>query len=68
MQGNFCEVGDLVKCDYSCAESGTVHKWVGLLVWTCGYKYTFLIDGVEDTWVLGDLEVIGAEVVSHAGR
>ena len=66
MQGNFCEVGALVKCDYSHAPSGTIHKWVGLLVWTCGYKYTFLIDGGEETWGLGDLEVIGAEVVSRA--
>ena len=65
MQANYCEVGDLVKVDYSCPESSTVHKWLGLLVWTCGYKYTFLIDGVEDTWVLGDLETVGAEVVSH---
>ena len=66
MQNNYCEVGDLVKVDYFHPESNTTHKWVGLLVWTCGYKYTFLINGVEETWVLGDLEVIDAEVVSHA--
>ena len=65
MQDNYCEVGDLVKVDYS-GSNNTIHKWVGLLVWTCGYKYTFLINGVEETWVLGDLEVIDAEVVSHA--
>ena len=65
-QNNYCAIGDLVKVDYSHPASGTAYKWVGLLLWTCGHKYTFLINGVEETWVKSDLEVIDAKVVGHA--
>ena len=58
MQNNFCEVGDLVKFNHT--------ESVGLCTWTCGYKYTFLTNGGEETWVLGDFELV-AEVV-NAGR
>ena len=63
MQNNFCEVGDLVKIDYATLD-GKPLKFVGLCTWTCGYKYTFLTNRGEETWVRGDLELV-AEVINE---
>lgn len=57
------KVGDIVKVDYVSRE-GNRWDWSGLLVWTCGYKFEFLIDGDFETWTSHDLNRVGAEVIS----
>ena len=57
------KVGDVVSVDYK-SNNGAHWKWIGLITWTCGYKFEFLIDGKFDVWKLPDLELMGAEVLN----
>ena len=63
------KVGDLVSVDYKTPSNiydpGRHYLWSGVCTWTCGNKFEFLIDGDFDTWTLGDLELVGAQVVSE---
>lgn len=56
------KVGEVVSVDYK--SSSTHWKWVGLVTWTCGYKFEFFVDGDFVVWKLPDLELMGAEVLS----
>ena len=58
------KVGDCVKVDWT-NRYGHVHKWIGICMWTDGYKFEFLIDGKLDTWTGSDLKVLGAEVINE---
>jgi len=58
------KVGDCVKVD-GVDNSDWTHKWIGICVWTDGYKGEFLIDGELETWTCGDLEILGAEVINE---
>ncbi|MAI59029.1 MAG: hypothetical protein CML56_08655 [Rhodobacteraceae bacterium] len=57
------KIGDCVSVD---TELNGGWKWVGICTWTDGYKFEFLIDGEFDTWTLGDLETVDAEVISES--
>ncbi len=60
------KVGDCVKVDHVCEDgSGGVYSWTGICTWTDGYKFEFFIDGGFDIWTAGDLDVVGAEVISE---
>jgi hypothetical protein len=61
------KVGDCVKVDYD-GEGGLADewRWIGVCTWTDGYKFEFLINGELDTWTDGDLDVVGAEVISES--
>ena len=61
------KVGDCVSVDYD-GENGFAdsYQWTGICTWTDGYKFEFLIDGVFDTWTMGDLDVVGAEVINES--
>jgi len=61
------KVGDCVRVDYD-AEGGFAdsYHWTGICTWTDGYKFEFFIDGKFDTWTIGDLDVVGWELIDES--
>ena len=61
------KVGDCVTVDYYGQDGfADSYHWTGICTWTDGYKFEFLIDGDFDTWTMGDLSVVGAEVINES--
>lgn len=60
------KVGDCVTVDYHGQDGfADSYHWTGICTWTDGYKFEFFINGEFETWVDGDLGVVGAEVISE---